>query len=1110
MANKGLKGITYEINGSTVGLQNALKEVNTKTRDLNSELKQVQRLLKLDPNNVTLLKQKQDLLNKSISETKDKLNTLKDAQSQVEQQFRNGDIGEEQYRSFQREIENTKQKLKQLEDQAKNTGSILGTHLQNAGEKISSAGQKISGAGQSLMPVTGAIVGIGTAAVVAGDNFEAQMSRVKAISGATGQDFEALRNQALQLGQDTAFSAGEVAEGMENLASAGFSTQEIMSAMPGMLDLAASSGEDLASSSDICASTLRGFGLAAGDAGHVADVLAKSSADTNASVASLGEAMKYIAPVANSAGWSLEQVTAAIGEMADQGIKGEQAGTTLRGALTNLMNPSSEAAKAMQSIGFSAYNSQGKMKPLSDIIADLNSKTKGLSNQQRDQVVSTIMGTNALSGMQVLLKDGSSNLDKLTASLKNSDGASKAMASTMQDNTKGSIEQMMGSIETAAIKIQTALAPTITNIANSITGLVNKFSSLDSAQQETIIKIAGIVAAVAPALLIVGKMTTGIGALTSGVGKTMTAVSNFQKVLKGGGTLAKAFSAALTPAGAVVAAVIAVTAVVALLVVGIKHLYDTNANFRNAVNTIWNSIKSTLQTIANWFSGSFLPMLQKAPEQIKTFFTGLPSFFNSLLNQIKINVSNTINEIKTTVSNIANTIFNTVKTKLNQLNITLQKHATQIKVVAGILGTVFGPALIKSGIQAVTAGSKIASGFIVNLVKTGAQAAITGAKLTANFVASMIKSGAEAVINGAKITASFVTSMIQSGAQAVVNGAKLTASFTASMIEAGAQAVINGAKVVSSFIASMIQAAAQAITTGAAITGNLIAAIVAYAASGWKAVAAITAQTTAWVAQKAVTIASTVATKAATAAQWLFNAALNANPIGIVITAITALVGALVILYNKNKTFRDFINNMWSNIKTGWMNVINGIESAWDSLNPLQWGKDFMDGLINGIKSKIEDIKNAVKNVANTIHSHLHFSRPDEGPLADYETWMPDFMSGLAEGITNNIFKVKNAVSQVASSMVNAVPTDLSLNIGASINGINGLRTAYASAQSVSTSTYNTPINIKMGDITVQGNADQNALVQMKQIAQDQVDQLEQHLIYAFTLLPSKACVKVK
>ena len=674
MANKNLKGITYTVGGDTTGLNEALKGVNTRAKDLNSELGKINRLMKLDPSNTVLLQQKQELLNKSIGETKEKLNTLKDAQSQVNEQFKNGDIGEEQYRAFQREIEQTKQKLKDLESQAKSTGSVLGTHLQQAGEKISSAGDKISGVGNKLLPVTGAVVGIGAAAITAGDNFEAQMSRVKAISGATGSDFEKLNNQAIQLGQDTAFSASEAAEGMENLASAGFNTKEIMAAMPGMLDLAASSGEDLATSSDIAASTLRGFGLAADQAGHVADVLAKNAADTNAAVADTGEAMKYIAPVAQNAGWSLESVTAAIGEMSNAGIKGTQAGTTLRGALTNLMNPSKEQATAMKQIGFSAYDAQGKMKPLSQIVNDLSTKTKGLSDKQRDQVIATIMGTDALSGMQVLLKDGSGSLNTLTSSLKNSTGAAKNMASTMQGNTKGAIEQMKGSIETAAIKLQQVMAPTITKIAQSVEGAVNKFSKLSPATQEMIVKIAAIVAAVAPALIVIGKMTTGIGAITTGLGKTITAIKNFHTALSGGATLAKALSAALTPAGAVIAVVVAVTAAVALLVVEIKHLYDTNKNFRNSVNTVWNGIKTVITTVVNAIVGFFTTTIPNAWNGLVALFNSIPAWWSGLwtsVGQFFTNLWNGIgNFFTTTIPSWVNSfinLWNTLPEKIGEI-----------------------------------------------------------------------------------------------------------------------------------------------------------------------------------------------------------------------------------------------------------------------------------------------------------------------------------------------------------------------------------------------------------------------------------------------------------
>ncbi|QEY33878.1 phage tail tape measure protein [Caproiciproducens galactitolivorans] len=634
MANN-IKGITVEIGGDTVPLSSALKGVNKTAGDLQNELREVNKQLKFEPGSTELLTQKQTILAKEIETTKQKLSTLKEAQKDVEQQFQNGKLGEEKYRAFQREIEKTESQLKDLEKQAKQSNSVLGAQLQNTGKKISKAGEKISNVGQKLLPVTGAVVAIGTAAVKAGNDFEAQMSRVAAISGATGDDLKALTDQALQLGADTAYSATEAAQGMENLASAGFTTKEIMAAMPGMLDLAASSGEDLANSADIAASTLRGFGLAADQAGHVADVLAKNAADTNAAVADTGAAMKYIAPVAQNAGWSLEQVTAAIGEMADAGIKGEQAGTTLRGALTNLMNPSKEQAATMKEIGFSAYGANGKMKSLSEIIKELGEKTAGLTDKQRDNVIATIMGTNSLSGMQVLLKDGSANLDKLTASLKNSDGAAKQMASTMMDNTKGSIEQMNGAIETAAIKIQQILAPIITKIAEYIADLANKFSALSPGMQKIILIAVGIVAAIAPVAKVIQVTATG--------------VKNLVGVIQAVGAATKDLFA--SPHVLLIAAIVAA---IALLVVGIKHLWDTNEGFRTAVTSIWDGIKTVISNVVNTIVGFFTVTIPQAWNNFIAFvkqwgptilavvapFLGIPLLIIQNWSQIKAFFSN--------------------------------------------------------------------------------------------------------------------------------------------------------------------------------------------------------------------------------------------------------------------------------------------------------------------------------------------------------------------------------------------------------------------------------------------------------------------------------------
>lgn len=450
--------------------------------------------------------------------------------------------GEEKIRNNQRAIDNwsiktnnAKAKLSEMQSEFKATNESIKNHnsiwnesansLQTWGSKAKSVGDNIKNVGQSINNhVSLPLFGVAAAAVKVGADFEAQMSRVQAISGATGEDFTKLNDQALQLGADTSFSAKQAAEGMENLASAGFSTQEIMAAMPGMLDLAASSGEDLATSADIAASTLRGFGLAADQAGHVADVLAKNAADTNAAVGDTGEAMKYIAPVAHAMGLSFEEVTAAIGDMANAGIKGSQAGTTLRSALTSLASPSKEAADAMKSMGFTAFDTQGKMLPLNEIISRLQKSTKNMTDEQKQNTIATIFGQEAMSGMLTLIQAGPEQLNQLTNSFKNSDGAAKQMAATMQNNLKGSIEQLKGSLETAAIKLEQNLAPSLKAVTDNLTGVVNKFGEASPATQKLTLTLGAVGIAAGPAIISVGNLVKAIGTISEVTGLSMAAL----------------------------------------------------------------------------------------------------------------------------------------------------------------------------------------------------------------------------------------------------------------------------------------------------------------------------------------------------------------------------------------------------------------------------------------------------------------------------------------------------------------------------------------------------------------------------------------------------------
>lgn len=438
--------------------------------------------------------------------------------------------------------------------------------------------------GQLTKAVTLPILGIGTAAVKVGNEFQAQMSRVQAIAGASGKELDQLKQQAVQLGAKTAFSAKEAAQGMENMASAGFSVKEIMGAMPGVLDLAAVSGGDVAGSADAMATSLRAFGLEADQAGHVANVFAKAAADTNAETVDMAEAMKYVAPVAHAMGISLEETAAAIGIMADAGIKGSQAGTSLRGALSRLAHPTKAMQEAMQALGISFYDANGNMIPLKDQIGLLKQATAGLTQEERNRYLVTLYGKEALSGMLALMDAGPEKIDKMTNSFINSDGAAKKMAETMQDNLSSKIEQLGGALESAAIIIQQILEPALRKVVEWLTKLIEKFINMSPEGQKLVIMFAAIAAAVGPVLLIIGTLLT-----------------TFAKLKIAIQFLGPAFMGTAGTIGAVLG-------VVAALGIAFGVLYIKSEKFRNFVNKLAAVVGEYLGKAFKW-----------AGEQLKEF-----------------------------------------------------------------------------------------------------------------------------------------------------------------------------------------------------------------------------------------------------------------------------------------------------------------------------------------------------------------------------------------------------------------------------------------------------------------------------------------------------------
>ena len=595
--------------------------------------------------------------------------------------------------------------------------------LQGAGKSLNSAGNALS------LGVTTPLVAAGTAMFTKANEYEQKMSRVKAISEASASDFKRLDAQAIKLGADTTFSSSEVAESMENLAAAGFSTNEIMKATPGLLDMAAASGASLADSSEIASSTLRSFNLDASQSGHVADVLAANANMTNAAVVDTGYAMKYAAPAAHTLGMSLEETAAAIGIMSNAGIKGDQAGTSLRGALIRFAKPTKQVKEAMEDLNVSFFDSHGKMKSLANIIGDLRTATAKLTQQQRTQYLAQIFGTYSLSGMLSLVSAGPEKLESLTKAYQNCNGVAKSTANIMMDNVSGSIEQMNGSLETAGITIQKTLSPYIREAADDVTKLANAFSELDKGTQKNILKGIGGAIIAGPALKGIGGTFSAIGKIKEFFAKHSTASSAVSGVAKVGsdavsaskktGLLSKAVSGVKMALGLVPLPLKLIAAGAAVAGVSMKawHDYCVNDNLQkhfgdvqlsmqevedvakrltttkwtakvdtvvendNKITDLQNDIKTNLETIekTKWKASVGLKLTAEESSDFKSSVDSFISNAKSLVEQQHYTATLAIDAVfgdgtqKTNATKFADSYYNGLNSELTTLGTQLAK-----------------------------------------------------------------------------------------------------------------------------------------------------------------------------------------------------------------------------------------------------------------------------------------------------------------------------------------------------------------------------------------------------------------------------------------------------
>ena len=433
-----IQGITVEIGGDTTKLSTALSKVNKEIRDTQSQLKDVNKLLKLDLGNADLMAQKQKLLTQAISETKEKLDSLKLASQQANEALAKGEISQSQYDALQREIVETEKALEELEKQADKSAVAL-QKIGATGEKLKSVGSSIEGVGQKLMPVTAAVGGLGAAAVKVAADFDSGMSQVAAVSGATGKELDALREKAREMGAKTKFSASDAAEAMNYMAMAGWKTGDMLDGIEGIMNLAAASGEDLATTSDIVTDALTALGLSAKDSGHFADILAAASSNANTNVSMMGETFKYCAPVAGALGFTAEDTAEAIGLMANAGIKSSQAGTAMRTMLTSLTGEVTFVGDAFGELTIQTTNTDGSMRSLGDILADCRVAFSQMSESEQAANAEALVGKNAMSGFLAVMNAAPADIEKLNNAITNCDGTAEKMVETMQDNLAGQL-----------------------------------------------------------------------------------------------------------------------------------------------------------------------------------------------------------------------------------------------------------------------------------------------------------------------------------------------------------------------------------------------------------------------------------------------------------------------------------------------------------------------------------------------------------------------------------------------------------------------------------------------------------------------------------------------
>ena len=405
--------------------------------------------------------------------------------------------------------------LAQLENELKNVPNSL----QLVGQKMQEVGSKMQSVGKNLTThLTLPILGVATAAIKVSADFDSAMSKVAAISGATGSDLQALRDKAIEMGESTVFSATESAEALNYMAMAGWKTEDMLNGIEGVMNLAAAAGADLATTSDIVTDALTAFGQSAEESGRLADIMAAAAANSNTNIEMMGETFKYAAPIAGTLGYSMEDLAIATGLMANAGIKATNAGTALRAGLTRLAAPPKQAAQAMEDYDIQITNTDGSMKSLMEVMEIVRDRLGDLTESEQAAALKAIFGQNAISGWAAVLNASEEDFKKLSVAITNSNGAAEDMAETMRDNLAGELKLLKSELESAGITFGEVIMPYLKEGVKKLKQLVERLKNMNPEQQKALLTILAITAAAGPLLSVLGTAVKTIGTITTGIG----------------------------------------------------------------------------------------------------------------------------------------------------------------------------------------------------------------------------------------------------------------------------------------------------------------------------------------------------------------------------------------------------------------------------------------------------------------------------------------------------------------------------------------------------------------------------------------------------------------